>query len=70
MIFGIHKPLSAVTVNVFAYEGLEFKNCCLNYWGDDKPLARLWNETSYSDQDLEHSTKNLLYMGPCIMNRI
>jgi hypothetical protein len=28
MIFSMHEPLNAVTVNVFAYEGFEFKTCC------------------------------------------
>jgi len=51
MIFYIYKPLSPVTVNVFAYECLDFETRCLNYWGADKSLARLWKEASYSNQD-------------------
>ena len=32
------------------------------YRGADKSLARPWKETSYSDQDLQHYTKLLLFV--------
>jgi len=43
-----------------------FTNVCMYFeilftsdkGGADKSLARPWKETSYSDQDLQHSTKN------------
>ena len=28
VIFGMHGPLSVVTVNVFVYDGVDFKTCC------------------------------------------
>jgi len=39
----------------------------ITYRGADKSLARPWKETSYSDQNLQHCTKNLMFIGSCII---